>query len=427
MKDPLRFMGLWFFSAILCAAALAQGLPSQGFGNGGSASIVVYVRQYSGQAFRTMPQVSLESPTIPLAGSTPGSFGSGVIFRGLPLGGYTVTARYPGFKPGSEDVELDWYGETQTVVIFLHPEDESSDAAGSETAGSAMVPPSVQKEVQKAVKELASKHKDYAAARKHLEKALRDAPDSYQVNYLIGITYIWPGDWKGGEPYLKRAKVLNPKYVPTLTALASTCSALGDYAGSIESAAAAVELEPSDWKAQWILADGYLRSRQFDQAREHASLAVETGKEQAGGAQLILGESLAALGRREEAATVLESYLKQHPDSSNASAVRRFVSSLREPSRTDAPAKADPPAGTETPAPLTPAISRVPPPAPKAEIVKAPWVPLDVDAVHPPVDGGVLSSYCFEISRQEVSAVCRQPAGISSYGRLPVCGYKQKW
>ncbi len=392
MKLQELGLGFLLFVCFYAPSTFAQGRPVSPpgqtgvvspFGAAESGSIIVYVRGAEGQVFNTMPDVTISSTRNPLVSSMAGPYGSGVIFQGVPLGGYTVEARYPGFQVGTQSVELDFSGETQTVVIILRPVGDTGPSVP--IIDSSIIPPRAQKDVQKALKQINPK-RNYDSARKLLEKALRAAPNSSVVNYLLGMTYLWQRNVAAGLPYLEKAVQLDPNYGPALVSLGSVRLDKGDFEGAIRAATKAAKSEPKSWQAQWIMADAYLRRKEFEKAREHAANAVQLGKKQASGAQIVLGEALAALGKSEESANVLESYLQENPNVPDAANIRSFVSELRKSAAM--PHEEAVPVDLHVGSPAARPMATIPL-APTALPPKVAWTPTDIDAESPSTEAGI--------------------------------------
>src|SRR5262249_12038599 len=140
----------------------------------------------------------------------------------------------------------------------------------------------------------------------------------------------------------------------------------------------AMELDPSSWRVHWLLADAYLRLSEFAKAREHAELALKSGKEKAGEAQLVLGQALAALGEKEKARRALESFLNAYPTNPAAGHARRLLEALRQGAGEPVKLAAFP---------VLPDPGALPPPMTSVELSSpaARWAPADVDTVLPAV------------------------------------------
>jgi tetratricopeptide (TPR) repeat protein len=161
-----------------------------------------------------------------------------------------------------------------------------------------------------------------------------------------------------------------------------------DNAGAIDLLTQAVAVAPERWQAQWMLASAYLRAHKYAEARDHAEQALKAGKEKAQRARLVLGEALAQLGKRSEAAVMFETFLKENPADPDAGQVREWVEELRQAAPAESPAAvAAPRPAVPAPLPAAPKLAAPPPAAVEPAPVEN-WFPPDVDAAHPPIISG---------------------------------------
>lgn len=246
----------------------------------------------------------------------------------MPGDEYVVTANAPGYKTAQQYVDLPRarFASIQ-VQFYLVPAGGRDRLA--KPAGGAILAPRAQKEVEKGIKAL--NEKKFRSAQKHLLKALKMAPGNPLVNYLVGESWLRAGNVKKATPYLVNAVSLDPKLTQALVALGRVRYEQGEMVKAIALLKPAVKLDPKEWQAHWLLAAAYLHERNYRQASEQADLALKYGKRQADPARLILGVSLAALGRREKARKALAEYLREHRNDPRAAQIRKLVEKLRQP------------------------------------------------------------------------------------------------
>lgn len=358
------------------------------------------------------------------------------VFQSLEVGRqYTIRVTAKGFQPEQQYVILaNTPNAMARVRLYLHPAGQPSESAVV-PAGEFLLTPEAQRKVQRAQKYL--QEGKNAKAQKELKEVLRMAPGHPGVNYLLGLSYLRANQASQAIPYLEKSVSIDPRQLHARLALGIARYDQADYAGAIRILGELIEQAPSFWQAHWVIASAYLFEKNYEQAQQHAELALRLGKKQARGAQLVLGEAYVGLGRREQALQTLEAFLRENYHGPQAEQARALIRHLRRP----------PPAAPRV-APERPTVaSRHPPasaPAPVAEALvastpvaqpvsmpvgsrlelseaagllnrnssdllpKENWAPPDVDSVRPATVPGVachLPALLREARRQAISWV----------------------
>jgi tetratricopeptide (TPR) repeat protein len=300
-----------------------------------------------------------------------------VDFHNLVTGRYTIEVIAPGYHKLKETVDISIPGENQKVFLTLVP--ESSGAANPPSSAPPILTPNAQKELNQTLEALrANKPSD---ARKHLEKLSHSAAGNPDVNYLWGIYCSIINDWAGAKSYWDKAIQIYPHHSFSLSALAQVSLRNGDLPSAISYFERAVEAEPSSWRYRQHLAQAYLQNQDYKQAQTHAAKAIELGKDRAGGAQLILAQTLVQENDEQLAIRTLYAFLVAQPTDSNAAAARQLYDSLL---KKESSVSAPPPAAA--PQPVAPSSAMI-----AAELTPSPkWMPPDVDESMPAVEPGVV-------------------------------------
>ncbi len=377
-------LGVVLSLCTLAPTALAQGSAPRGMS--GMGSLVIHVMSVGGAPV-PIAQVTLYTDIGESTGNNVSrrQEGDGYYyqFSGVLPGRYVIDVTVPGFQESKQTVELTNANLTEAVMFYLKPVGSNGDTPAAPAY--AVFTPKAQKETQNALKDLQSKK--FESAQKHLKAALLASPGNSQINFLLGMTYVWMKQEPEGKPYLEKALSLDPKHLDSLLALGNLRYRDGDYAGAIELLEKAVQISPTAWQPHLTLADAYLHLEKFSPAREHAERAFELGREKATGAQLLEAEALAGLGENQQAATVLKSYLQAHPEDPNAEKLRGWITELERPVVKEAP--------ISTPMPALPLVAAIAPPGdtlPAPPSTRDTWGPPDSDASVPPVVAGKVCS-----------------------------------
>lgn len=106
----------------------------------------------------------------------------------------------------------------------------------------------------------------FATAQAQLEPLLRAAPDSFDVNQLLGLVYVAEGDPKKANRFLAKAVQLRPSLPEARTALATNLFALHRTAEAEVQFRKAVELQPRSYDANHNLGEFYIQSGKLPEA-----------------------------------------------------------------------------------------------------------------------------------------------------------------
>jgi tetratricopeptide (TPR) repeat protein len=259
--------------------------------------------------------------------------------------------------------------------------------------------PKARKEAQKGITAL--RLGNLKEAQKRLQAAYQAAPANADLDYLLGVLFEREKDLQQAQSYFEKATAIDSRNALALTALGQLRVQQNDYAQATTPLEQAVAVDSAQWMAHWLLAEAYLRQREFEKSAQQARLAVQTGKGAANGAELELGEALASLGRTEEATQTLQGYLRDHPGSQSAPAVREFMAKLQNTDIQTAQPKEgatpDIPAAKSNQGTIldSPTLAIDSPMLDSAEIVLSTpsWEPPSIDDVKPHVAAGLACPY----------------------------------
>lgn len=347
-------------------------------------TVMVYLRTEDGQLLprqlTPVIQIIPASGGAPLS-ATPQMVGGGWRFDGVGIGNdYSVQVMAAGYQPGREAVRLaNTPGVTSTVIVLMRPVDQ--ELVFHPPTGDFVLAPTAQKEVQHALEDL--QRGNIPSAQKHTQKALQLSPSNPYVQYVMGMTYLLSNQVKQAKPYLEKSVSIDSREPRALTALGTVRYRLGDNAGAVDVLSKAVQFDASSWKAEWLLAASYLGVKKYPEARDHAVQALKIGKDKAGKAELVLGQALAGLGERSEAAAAFDKFAETYPKDENAHTAVEWAKLMRQPAK-----EVTTPVSLRTSVPGSTEIALSPEP-PLEVPPRADWAPPDIDATTPFVISGV--------------------------------------
>jgi tetratricopeptide (TPR) repeat protein len=240
------------------------------------------------------------------------------------------------------------------------------------------MPSKARKQTQRGVRAL--KAGNLKEAQKQLEEAYKTAPNSADINFLLGYLYFQRKDYLQAQNFLAKAVTADHRNVQALTLLGRVRLQRGEFDAAKATLEEAVAADPDYWMAHNLLADAYLKSREFEKSRQQAQIAIDRSKGGGNAAQLVLGQALANLGKNDDAMRALDTFLRNAPNSPLASQVQDLIVQLK--------ARASAPAGSVA-APVT--VASTEPLIDDTELrlsIKT-WEPPSIDDVKPSVSAGV--------------------------------------
>jgi Flp pilus assembly protein TadD len=321
-----RFVfALLSFFALPSQIYAQDGVDEQTAISGNAAVIVVTVRDISGSPISVPAMVKLyRSGGIP-NGQSSTSRGGRAVFSPQNLGDFTVVVEAPGYKIGREDVSVPIPVKAE-IDVYLQP--ESGPTGRGNPAGGPVLAPKAKEKLDKAVQALRENNLD--DAEKHLAEAMRLAPSHPDVLYLQGVLCLRRSKWGDAQTVLEKATQIDSNHARAFAALGTALSNQGKYDAAIAPLEKSLQLNAGSWETHWTLARAYYYHKQYDDALKTSqqALAQSTGK--APEIEILVAQSLTAVGRFEDSAQILRDFLKNHPNHSEAPTALRYLDRLKQ-------------------------------------------------------------------------------------------------
>ena len=112
----------------------------------------------------------------------------------------------------------------------------------------------------------AYKAQNYAAAQRELESLVKSAPDSFEVNELLGLVYVAQDKKQQANHFLAKAVRLRPNVAETRTALAANLLAIHRANEAKIQFKKVVQMEPQGYDANHNLGEFYIQTGQIASA-----------------------------------------------------------------------------------------------------------------------------------------------------------------
>ncbi len=234
-------------------------------------------------------------------------------FGEVPKTMLTAQVVASGFDTATKKFEIREENEMK-VGIELRPMSDREAAIADK--GISALNPKAQKSVGKAMEDMRANK--LANAQTDLAAAQRFAPESADIEYLMGLCASKMNDPASAKTHWTRALSLNPNHLSTLLALSQNLLRERDTSQANVYLHRAVDAEPSAWRAHMLLAQADLLDRKNQEAITEAERAMELGHDAASSAQPLLAHALFETGEKERANQILRSYIKEHPKDENA-------------------------------------------------------------------------------------------------------------
>jgi len=307
--------------ALFSASARAQAsVADDGTFRGNRAEISVTLRERGGGIITASGMVKIYRNGT-LIGQTATSNGKASFI--VSTGDYTVTVDASGYKSAQKDVSLTMAVTDEEEILLTR------DTAVNETAGvpgKPLLAPKAKEEFDKALKALNDNKLDQAE--KDLDEAAKLAPNHPDVLYLQGVVYLRRSNFAKAQTALEKASQLDPNNARALSALGMAYVDEGKYQQAIPVLEHSLQLESGAWDSHWTLAKAYYYSAQYDGALIQSQQALDGSHGAAPDIELLVAQSLTAVGRYEDAAQALRSFIKNHPKDPGADKARRWLDRL---------------------------------------------------------------------------------------------------
>ena len=123
---------------------------------------------------------------------------------------------------------------------------------------------------------------------------------------------------------------MDPLHANAFAALGMALCDQGKYEAAIVPLEKALEINPAprSWDTRWALAKAYYQQGRYDQALQMSQTALSSSHGKAPEIELLVAQSLTAVGRYDDAARTLREFLRDHPDRSEAATARRWLAGL---------------------------------------------------------------------------------------------------
>jgi Flp pilus assembly protein TadD len=304
------------------ASALCQDSGNEGtHARGDRAEISVTVHDGSGEPITAPATVKLYRDGMPVDQEATSHGRASFIFR--TLGAYTLLVEATGYKAAQKDVLMSVVMKTE-VDVYLQRQTSSID--GEAVPGRPLLAPKAKEALDKGLQALSANK--LADAEKCVGEAMKLAPGHPDVLFVQGVLYLSLHNWTQAQTVLEKAAQMDPSNARVFSALGMALTDQGKYEEAITPLEKSLQLEAGGWETHWALGKAYYYRQQYSQALKTSQLALTESNGKAPQIELLVAQSLTAVGRYDDAAQTLREFLKSHGDRPEAATARRWLAGL---------------------------------------------------------------------------------------------------
>jgi Flp pilus assembly protein TadD len=301
----------------LCQDSGSEGTELRG----NRAEIAVTVRDSSGEPINAPASVKVYKEGVPTDQKEASHGRAFFILRSL--GDYTLVVNATGYKTAQKDVAVPVAVKAE-VDVYLQKESATGDNTG--IPGRPLLAPKAKEALDKGLEALSANK--LTEAEKYVSEAAKLAPGHPDVLFVQGVLYLSLRNWTQAQSVLEKAAQMDPDNAHVLGALGMALTDQGKYEAAIAPLEKSLQLEAGGWETHWALGKAYYYRQQYDQALKSSQLALTESNGKAPQIELLVAQSLTAVGRYDDAAETLREFLKSHSDRPEAATARRWLDGL---------------------------------------------------------------------------------------------------
>ena len=293
---------------------------------------------------------------------------------GLLFGKYEIEVSAVGYLTERKEIQANNTLMSTRMQFILHRDPSAADLDIKDEG----MPPKARGEVKHAVSALKSANlKD---AQKSLDAALKLAPNDPDINYLLGYVAFQQKELPQARTYLTAATSASSHSARALVLLGQVEIIQEDYPAAAATLEKAIEIDAANWTAHNMLANSYLKLKNYEGARQQAELAIAKAKGAGNQANLALGQALVDMGKKDEGIQALKAFVQGSPNDPTVPQVKDLITTLE-----NGPA----PGTTTIRAGSKPAVPDPIFTTPELPVAVNPWRPAGIDESQPTVADGV--------------------------------------
>jgi cytochrome c-type biogenesis protein CcmH/NrfG len=309
-------MGMWATADIVGQDRSAD----MGGIRGDHAELSITVKEGSSQLIGPLVTVKLYRMGT-LAGQMSTTKGR-TVFILNDLGDYVIAADAVGYRSAQKEISVPVAVAAEEEITLKR--DSSGEALGRDARP--LLAPKAREATDKALQALKDNKLD--RAEKFLDEAAKLAPNHPDVLYLQGVVYLRQNQPEKAHDVLEKAVQMDPKNARVLGALGMAFVNENRFDLAVPPLQQSAEIDPDSWDTHYALAKAFYHQQQFEGALHEAqrALGLSHGSEPA--IELLIAQAQTAVGKFEDSAETLRTFLRVHPSDKGAATARRWLDRL---------------------------------------------------------------------------------------------------
>jgi len=237
------------------------------------------------------------------------------------LGDYTIVAEAVGYRSAQKEISVPIAVAAEDEIILKR---DSSEALGQ--GARPLLAPKAKESMDKALEALKENNLDQAE--KFLDEAAKLAPNHPDVLYLQGVVLLRRNQPEKARGFLEKAAQIDPKNARVLSALGMSFVNENHFDLAIAPLKQSAEIDPDSWDTHYALAKAFYHQEQFEGALQEAQRALGQSHGSEPAIELLLAQAQTAVGKFEDSAETLRTFLRLHPGDKGAATARRWLDRL---------------------------------------------------------------------------------------------------
>jgi tetratricopeptide (TPR) repeat protein len=238
------------------------------------------------------------------------------------LGDYVITADAVGYRSGQKEISVPIAVAAEEQIVLQR--DTSGEALG--LAGRPLLAPKAKESMDKAAQALKENKLDQAE--KSLDEAAKLAPNHPDVLYLQGVVLLRRNQPEKAQPLLEKAAQVDPKNARVLSALGMAFVNENRFDLAVAPLQQSVQIDPDRWDTHYALAKAFYNQEQFEGALQESQRALGQSHGSEPAIELLMAQAQTAVGKFEDSAETLRTFLRLHPNDKGAATARRWLDRL---------------------------------------------------------------------------------------------------